>query len=109
MRLLKAANLPRIFLEFSTNVPRGMRLLKALVAANAALRARNEQLLAAAGEPQRVEAEGERLYVEKPTLRGEANLPSTKLPRTFHQPSTRLPPAFHQPSTNLPETSRTFR
>ena len=49
--------------------------LQALVAANAALRKRNESLLAAAGEdPARVAQEGERLYVEKPTLRGDANV-----------------------------------
>ena len=57
-----------------TTSARGKELLEALVAANAALRKRNTSLLSAAGEPSRVEAEGERLYVEKPTLRGDANV-----------------------------------
>eukprot|EP00962_Isochrysis_galbana_P061017 scaffold36169_cov107-Isochrysis_galbana.AAC.3 len=53
----------------------GKAQLCALVSANAALRARNLQLLSAAGaEPDRVAQEGERLYVEKPTLRGDANV-----------------------------------
>ena len=54
--------------------PKGKEHLEVLVAANKALRARNRALLEAAGEPDRVAAEGERLYVEKPTLRGEANV-----------------------------------
>ena len=53
---------------------RGKELLAALVAANSTLRERNRALLADAGEPERVEKEGERLYVEKPTLRGDANV-----------------------------------
>ena len=57
-----------------TTSARGKELLEALVAANAALRKRNTSLLSAAGEPSSVEAEGERLYVEKPTLRGDANV-----------------------------------
>ena len=57
-----------------TTSARGKELLEALVAANASLRERNSSLLAAAGEPSRVAAEGERLYVEKPTLRGDANV-----------------------------------
>ena len=52
----------------------GKEHLQALVVANTALRKRNASLLEAAGEPSRVEAEGERLYVEKPTLRGDQNV-----------------------------------
>jgi len=49
--------------------------LCALVAANSALRKHNLALLSAAGEnPDRVRAEGERIYVEKPTLRGDAKI-----------------------------------
>ena len=52
----------------------GKEHLVALVRANATLRKRNRQLLEQAGEPDRVAREGERLYVEKPTLRGDANV-----------------------------------
>ena len=58
---------------FTTGVA-GKEHLTALVKANTALRQRNSTLLEAAGEPGRIAAEGERLYVEKPTLRGEANV-----------------------------------
>ena len=53
---------------------RGKVHLSALVAANAALREQNARLLEVAGEPGSVAAEGERLYVEKPTLRGDQNV-----------------------------------
>jgi len=54
--------------------PNGKDHLAALVASNATLRARNQALLEEAGEPAQVERDGERLYVEKPTLRGDANV-----------------------------------
>ena len=54
--------------------PAGKAHLVALVAANATLRERNAKLLEQAGEPSAVSREGERLYVEKPTLRGDANV-----------------------------------
>ena len=57
-----------------TTTAAGKEHLQALVVANAALRAQNAELLAAAGESSAVAAEGERLYVEKPTLRGDANV-----------------------------------
>ena len=52
----------------------GKEHLAALVAANSTLRDKNRALLEAAGDPERVAREGERLYVEKPTLRGDANV-----------------------------------
>uniref|UniRef100_A0A7S4FA41 Methyltransferase domain-containing protein n=1 Tax=Chrysotila carterae TaxID=13221 RepID=A0A7S4FA41_CHRCT len=52
----------------------GKEHLEALVRANATLRALNVELLLAAGEPGQIAAEGERLYVEKPTLRGNQNV-----------------------------------
>ena len=52
----------------------GKEHLAALVTANATLRQRNQSLLEAAGDPASVAREGERLYVEKPTLRGDANV-----------------------------------
>jgi len=58
---------------FTTN-EKGKDLLKALVGANSALRERNRSLLVSAGNADDVEREGERLYVEKPTLRGDANV-----------------------------------
>lgn len=58
---------------FTTN-EKGKDLLKALVGANSALRARNRSLLESVGNADDVEREGERLYVEKPTLRGDANV-----------------------------------
>jgi len=54
--------------------PKGKDHLVALVTANATLRKRNTSLLEHAGDPERVAREGERLYVEKPTLRGDANV-----------------------------------
>mmetsp|Transcript_929 Transcript_929/g.3515 ORF Transcript_929/g.3515 Transcript_929/m.3515 type:complete len:305 (+) Transcript_929:399-1313(+) len=51
-----------------------MEKLRTLVAANAALRNRNRELLEEAGDTDRLVREGEHLYVNKPTLRGDENV-----------------------------------